>query len=108
MGRILIPVPPPWLTVAAVLSLGIGGAAAGQFGLATGDRAVAVIVPPWRPSGMAFAAEVGLPALDIRWGGRVVVFPATDDPLAMARMGPFTLPADGPFGCLPQILDPGV
>ena len=60
------------------------------------------------PAGLAFAGEVGLPPLDIRWGGRLVVFPATDDPLALDRMGPFAMPADGSRGCFLQPSETGV
>ncbi len=118
MGRVLtvtaargaggLPAPPPGLTVILVLLLGSWGLLAGHFSPPTAGRPTAVIIPPWRPAGFAFAGEVGLPPLDIRWGGRLVVFPATDDPLALSRMGPFAMPADGSRGCFAQPSDRGV
>lgn len=103
-----LPAPPPWLTVTLVLLLGSGGLLAGHVAPPQAGRPTAVIIPPWRPAGFAFASEVGLPPLDIRWGGRFVVFPATDDTLALARMGPFAMPADGRGGCFVQPADTGV
>lgn len=109
MGRILTATTAakPWLTVLGVFLLGSGALLAGHFTPPQAGGPAAVIVPPWRPTGMAFANEVGLPPLDIRWGGRLVVFAATDDGSALARMGPFVMPADGLAGCTLRNSDPG-
>lgn len=101
------PAPMPWVTLTAVFVLGFGALLAGHFSMPVAGGPAAVIVPPWRPAGLAFADEVGLPPLDIRWGGRLVVFAPTDDPGALARMGPFVMPADGAIGCVWQISDLG-
>jgi hypothetical protein len=48
---------------------------------------VAVVVPPWRTGGMAFAGPVGLPVIDIAWRGRLVVFETTPNPDALRGLG---------------------
>ena len=89
-----------WQTVLVISTLGFGSLGAKHFCLPLQGRAVAVIVPPWQPGGMAFADAVGLPPLDIRWAGRLVVFPPSHDPIPLTRMGFFVLPADGTAGCI--------
>lgn len=89
-----------WQTALFISVIGFGALGAEQFRLPLQGRAVAVIVPPWQSGGLAFADAVGLPPLDIRWGGRLVIFPPTDDPLPLTRMGYFVMPADGMVGCV--------
>lgn len=91
---------PAWQTALAISVIGFGSLGAEHFRLPLQGRAVAVIVPPWQPGGLAFADAVGLPPLDIRWGGRLVVFAPSDDPLLLTRMGFFVMPADGMEGCV--------
>ena len=89
-----------WQTAMVITLFGFGTLGAGHFGPPPQGQPMAVIVPPWRPGGFAFAAAVGLPPLDIRWGGRLVVFAASDDPVPLSRMGFFVMRADGGLGCL--------
>lgn len=88
-----------WGTTVAIVVLGLGVLTAQHFSPPPAGVPTAVLVPPWRIGGMAFAAEVGLPVIDIRLGGHLLIFAASDSPLPLSRMGPFVMPAIGPFGC---------
>ena len=88
-----------WGTTVAIVVLGFGLLASRHFTPPPADVPVAVLVPPWRSGGLAFAAEVGLPVIDIRLGGRLLVFAASESPLPLSSMGPFVMPATGPLGC---------
>lgn len=83
----------------AIVVLGFGLLTTKHFSPPPAGEPTAVLVPPWRAGGMAFAAEVGLPVIDIRFGGRLLIFAATNSPLHLSRMGPFVMPATGPLGC---------
>ncbi|OYU19963.1 MAG: hypothetical protein CFE34_02460 [Rhodobacteraceae bacterium PARR1] len=89
-----------WQTALVISVLGFGTLGAGHFGPPPPGQPIAVVVPPWRSGGFAFADAVGLPPLDMRWGGRLIVFAPTDDPLPLSRMGLFVMPASGGIGCL--------
>lgn len=94
-----------WGTAVAIAVLGFGLLASQHFTPPPPGVPAAVLVPPWRSSSFAFAAEVGLPVIDIRLGGRLLVFHASESPLPLSRIGPFVLPATGPLGCA-ALIDP--
>lgn len=79
-----------------------------KLALPVKEGPIAVIVPPWRAGGLGFADEVGLSIIDIRLGGRLLIFAAPDGPLPRSRLGPFVLPASGPFGCAAAVPTSGV
>lgn len=97
-----------WGTTAGIVMLGFGMLMAQHFTPPPAGAPAAVLVPPWRTGGMAFAAEVGLPVIDIRLGGRLVIFATTESPLPLSRMGPFVMPATGPLGCAAATEEKGV
>jgi len=86
-------------STAAIAAIGFLTLGAGHVQRPLAGLPTAVLVPPWRPAGLAFAAEVGLPVIDIRWGGHLLLFAPTEDPLILSRLGPFAMPADGIAGC---------
>jgi hypothetical protein len=86
--------------VIALLGSGVLTAAAfaprGQVGL------VAAIVPPWQAAGMAAAATTGLPVVDLRWGGHVMILDTGGDAAVLAHLraqGFWLLDAGGQRGC---------
>lgn len=89
----------------AILIAGLGLGTLGGLRLQVNPDAaeVAVIVPPWRPAGLAQVAGFGLPVIDLLWDGHVAVVDLSGDPAALQHLrdaGAFLLDADGVRACL--------
>ena len=98
----------PWRTTIIITILGFGMSIAQHLSSPLIDGPIAVIVPPWRAGGLTFAAEVGLPVIDIRFGGHVLIFAEPDGQFPLSRLGPFVMPATVPFGCVAPVPTSGV
>jgi hypothetical protein len=85
-------------TTITILMLGLGLALAGRFDPA-GAGPVAALVPPWQQGGMARAAALGLPVIDIRWNGRLLVLDASAAPGRLAGQGLWLMDAAGAGVC---------
>lgn len=88
-----------WHTATAIALLGLGVLTVGRIQPPGAGGPVAVIVPPWQSGGLGFAAATGLPIIDIRWQGRLVLLDLAPGGAGRAGLGPFVLALDGPFGC---------
>lgn len=63
---------------------------------------VGVIVPPWQQGGLGAAASMGLPIVDLRWAGHLVILSTDRQPDARARLqdaGYFVINTDLPPMC---------
>ena len=98
----------PWRATIIIAILGFGMSIAQHLSPPLVDGPIAVIVPPWRAGGLTFAAEVGLPVIDMRLGGHVLIFAEPDGQFPLSRLGPFVMPATGPFGCAAPVATSGV
>ncbi len=87
-------------TTGLILALGLGLLLAGRFG-AAGAGPVAAVVPPWQTGGMARAAALGLPIIDIRWNGRLLVLDASAGLEQLAGQGLWLMDATGAGLCGP-------
>jgi hypothetical protein len=81
-----------------ILALGLGLLLSGRLGVA-GAGPVAAIVPPWQTGGMARAAALGLPIIDIRWNGRLLVLDASAGQERLAGQGLWVMDATGAGIC---------
>lgn len=77
----------PWHTAALISIGGLSWLAVERLAPPAAGGPVAVLVPPWQAGGMTLAGQVGLPVIDIAWGGRLVVFETTSDPEAIRGIG---------------------
>ncbi len=50
------------------------------------SQQVALIVPPWAVGGMAYAAGLNTPIIDMRWQGHVIILDVSHDPSAIERL----------------------
>ena len=73
--------------------------AAGRLQPPDGPGPVGVLVLPWQTGGMAGAAALGLPVVDIRLGGRLLVVDAAD-PAALQAQGLWLIDVSGAGACL--------
>lgn len=76
-----------WQTAALIAAGGLSWLAVAKMAPPADGGPVAVWVPPWQAGGMAFAGPVGLPVIDIAWGGHLVVFETTSNPDAIRGLG---------------------
>ena len=53
--------------------------------------------------GMAFAATVDLPIIDIAWGGHLVTFDTSANPQALDGLGLLAIAASGMAGCSTEL-----
>lgn len=58
-----------WHSALAISVLGLSVLGFGKLAPSAAGGPVAVLVAPWETGGMAFAATVDLPIIDIAWGG---------------------------------------
>ena len=96
--------------VSAVAVAGLGLLLLAAERLAPGGPGpVAALVPPWQAGGMARAATLGLPVLDIRWGGHlIVVDPGPEGAARLWRAGLVPLSASAVGTCLTADVETGV
>ena len=92
-----------WTTVAIVV-LGFGTLAVQRLGDARPGGPVAALVPPWQAGGMARAARLGLPVIDLRWNGRLLVLDARDGLAPLRGPGLWVMDAAGAGLCGPATL----
>lgn len=76
----------PRIAPFAVVLGGLLLLAALPFLAGPGAAQVAAFVPPWQHGGMARAAALGLPVLDIRWGGHLLLLDPSPQDGALARL----------------------
>lgn len=88
-----------WHSAAAITVLGITALGLGKLEPPVSGGPVAVVVAPWEAGGMAFAASVDLPIIDIAWGGHLVTFDTSSNPQALNDHGLFVIAASGLTGC---------
>jgi hypothetical protein len=88
--------------VSAVAVAGLGLVLLAAERLAPGGPGpMAALVPPWQTGGMARAAALGLPVLDIRWAGHlIVVDPGPEGAERLWRAGLVPLSASAVGTCL--------
>jgi hypothetical protein len=98
----------PWRATVIIIIAGFSMLIAQHLSPPLIDGPILVIVPPWREGGLTFAADVGLPIIDIRFGGRLLIFAEPDVPMSQSRLGPFVMPAASPFGCAAVVPTSGV
>ncbi len=85
-------------TAVIILALGFGLLAA-ERGTGAVPGPVAAIVPPWQAGGMARAAALGLPIIDIRWNGRLLVLDASAGLGRLKDEGLWIMDATGAGAC---------
>lgn len=78
-----------------------------QMSLAVPDkiRQVAVVLPPWQTGGMALAANLNAPIVDLIWRGHVIILDVSRDPMAVTRLkdaGFYLLETNIRSGCTPD------
>ena len=88
-----------WHTALTIVVLGFGTLVAERVGTARPGGPVAALVPPWQAGGMARAASLGLPVIDIRWGGRLLILDATTGLSTLQGQGLWLMDATGAGGC---------
>ena len=88
-----------WNTACIIAVLGFGTLAAGRVGTVQPGGAVAVLVPPLQAGGMVRAAALGLPVIDIRWNGRLLVLDAREGLEPLSGQGLWLMDATGAWVC---------
>lgn len=73
-----------------------------------GPGPMVALVPPWQTGGMALAAGLGMPVLDMRWRGRlIVVDPGSGGAARLWQAGLVPLAGNAEGTCLTSIDESG-
>lgn len=92
-----------WHSALAISVLGLSVLGFGKLAPSAAGGPVAVLVAPWETGGMAFAATVDLPIIDIAWGGHLVTFDTSANPQALEGLGLLAIAASGMAGCSTEL-----
>lgn len=77
---------PPWASAAVISTLGVSVLTGMTYAPSGRSGLVAAVVPPWQEGGLARAAATGLPFLDLRWRGHLLILDTGADADALVRL----------------------
>ncbi len=98
----------PWRATIIIAILGFGMSIAQHLSPPLVDGPIAVIVPPVAGGRTDLCSRGRLTVIDMRLGGHVLIFAEPDGQFPLSRLGPFVMPATGPFGCAAPVATSGV
>jgi len=93
---------PAWASAAVISTVGVSVLTGMTFAPSGVSGLVAAVVPPWQAGGLARAAATGLPVLDLRWHGHLLILDTGADAEVLARLrdeGLWLLDASGFLIC---------
>ena len=77
---------PAWASAAVIATVGVSVLTGMTFAPSGRSGLLAAVVPPWQEGGLVRAAATGLPYIDLRWRGHLLILDTGGDADALARL----------------------